>query len=106
VYQSPGRTDQWASSDNLHRELTALLDFYHVRCFEDLVDFSQAAYIDRILPVTRHNARMRGLKGTSVADGNYLLDGGAERLVLEWKSSMGKLIDKGMKCRLSLWIPT
>jgi hypothetical protein len=94
VYQSPGRADQWASSDNLHRELTALLDFYHVRCFEDLVDFSQAAYIDRILPVTRYNARMRGLKGTSVADGNYLLDGGAERLVLEWKSSMGKLIDK------------
>ncbi|XTI85849.1 hypothetical protein V2W45_1377750 [Cenococcum geophilum] len=69
-------------------------DFYHVQCFEDLVDFSQAAYLDRIQPVTRRTASMRGLKGTSVADGNYLVDGGAERLVLEWKTSMGKLIDR------------
>ncbi|OCK84359.1 hypothetical protein K432DRAFT_320527 [Lepidopterella palustris CBS 459.81] len=69
-------------------------DFYHVRCFEDLVDFSQGAYLDRIVPVTRYNARMRGLKGRSISYGNYLLDGGAERLILEWKSSMGKLIDR------------
>lgn len=27
-------------------------------------------------------------------DGNYLLDAGAERLTLEWKLSVGKLIDK------------
>jgi len=67
---------------------------YHVRCFEDLADFSQAAYLDRITPVTRSTVAMRGVKGTSVADGNYLLDGGAERLVLEWKSSMGKLMDR------------
>ena len=33
-------------------------------------------------------------RGTSIADGNYLLDGGAERLVLEWKVSMRKLMDK------------
>lgn len=65
-----------------------------MQCFEDLVDFSQAAYLDRIQPVTRRTASMRGLKGTSVADGNYLVDGGAERLVLEWKTSMGKLIDR------------
>lgn len=65
-----------------------------MRCFENLVDFSQATYLDRIAIVTRNTAGMRGLKGTSIADGNYLLDGGSERLVLEWKVSMGRLMDK------------
>jgi hypothetical protein len=41
------------------------------------------------------------LKGTTIADGNYLLDGGAERLVLEWKDSVGRLIDRrdGVFCK-------
>lgn len=72
--------------------LTAL-DFYHVRCFEDLVDFSQPLYLDRITPVTRNTAGVRGLKAASIVDGNFFLDGGAERLILEWKVSMGRLID-------------
>lgn len=29
----------------------------------------------------------------SILDGNYLVDGGAERLVLEWKSRRGKKLD-------------
>jgi hypothetical protein len=37
---------------------------------------------------------MRGFRGTSIADGNYLLDGGSERLVLEWKVLMGQLLDR------------
>lgn len=65
-----------------------------MRCFEKLVDFSQAAYLDPITPVTRNTVSLRGLKGTTIADGNYLLDGGAERLVLEWKVSIGRLIDR------------
>ena len=65
-----------------------------MRCFEDLVDFSQAAYLDRIQPVTRATAGLRGLNILSVMDGNYLLDGGAERLVSEWKVLMGRLIDR------------
>lgn len=71
-----------------------LADLYHVRCFEKLVDFSQSNYLGRINPVTRNTVRLRGVKGTSVLDGNYLVDGGAERLILEWKVSMGRLIDK------------
>lgn len=65
-----------------------------MRCFEDLVDFSQSTYLDRIHPVTRATASIRGLPATAIPDGNYVLDGGSERLVLEWKVLMGKLLDK------------
>lgn len=51
-------------------------------------------YLDRIHPVTRATAWVRGLRGTSVADGNYLLDGGSERLILEWKHVMKQLLCK------------
>jgi hypothetical protein len=80
--------------------LTLILDYYHVACFEDLADFSQASYLDLVVPLTRKTAGMRGIKGTSVADGNYLLDGGAERLILEWKVSMENLIKRrdGITC--------
>lgn len=94
VYQSPGKTRIQNSFEILLSELTIFTDFYHVRCFEKLVDFSQAAYLDRITPITRNTATLRNLKGTTIADGNYLLDGGAERLVLEWKVSMGRLMDR------------
>ncbi|KAF1980359.1 hypothetical protein BU23DRAFT_625635 [Bimuria novae-zelandiae CBS 107.79] len=70
--------------------------FYHVRCFEDLVDFSDANYLDRIKPVTPENAvKMRGIKATSVVNCNYVLDAGAERLVLQWRFNMRRLIDMG-----------
>jgi hypothetical protein len=65
-----------------------------VRCFEKLVDFSQADYLGRVTPITRNTVKFRGLRGTAIADGNYLVDGGAERLILEWKVSMGCLIDR------------
>lgn len=79
--------------DILRSVADSLADFYHVRCFEELVDFSEAAYLDRVTPITRNTVKLRGVKGTSIADGNYLLDGGAERLILEWKTSMGRLMD-------------
>jgi hypothetical protein len=66
------------------------LDFYHIQCFEDLVDFSQASYLDLITPVTRNTVKSRELKNPR----NYLLDGGAERLILEWKVVMRRLIDE------------
>ena len=94
VYKSPGRRCIRSSSKKIHSELTAIIDFYHVRCFEDLADFSQAMYLDRIQPLTRNTAGMRQLKRSSVADGNYLLDGGSERLVMKWKSLMGQLMDQ------------
>jgi hypothetical protein len=77
VYKSPGRTDRWVGHF-LHRELTAFLDFYYMRCFEDLVDFSQAAYFYRVQTVTKSTANMRELKTTSIMDGHYFLDGGVK----------------------------
>lgn len=38
--------------------------------------------------------KMRGVKASSVIDGNYLLDGGCERLILKWKVMMGMLMDR------------
>ncbi|KAL3472604.1 hypothetical protein BJX99DRAFT_272841 [Aspergillus californicus] len=69
-------------------------DFYHIHCFEKLVDFNQADYLDRIQPVTRQTWKLRGLNATSVLDGNYLVPGAVERLVLEWKVTRGRWIDK------------
>ncbi|KAJ2985738.1 hypothetical protein NUW58_g5371 [Xylaria curta] len=63
-------------------------------CFEILADFSKTNCLKRLTAVTRATFRARNLKAASVSDGNYLLDGGAERLVLHWKFSMGRLIDE------------
>lgn len=71
-----------------------MTDFYHVRCFEKLADFSKPEWLKRLEPVTRCTFGDRELKATSVADGNYLVDGGAEKLILHWKSSMGRLINE------------
>ncbi|KAL2829377.1 hypothetical protein BJY01DRAFT_227939 [Aspergillus pseudoustus] len=69
-------------------------DYYHVPCFERLADFTSPAYLDRIQPLTRNTFKLRGLKPSSVFDGSYLLPGGIERLILEWKVTRGKSIDK------------
>ncbi|BCR88962.1 uncharacterized protein ACHE_50160A [Aspergillus chevalieri] len=69
-------------------------DFYHIQCFEKIADFSQADFLDRIQPLTRHNWKLRGLKAGSILDGNYLVPGGVERLVAEWKVTLGRWIDK------------
>lgn len=49
-------------------------------------------YLARVEPVHRNMLGLRQIKSTGVLDGHYLLIGGAERLVLEWKVSMGGLI--------------
>lgn len=67
-------------------------DFYHVECFEKLADFSQTAFLKQLQPLTRRTWIARGLKSTSISRGNYLLDGGAERLALYWINSMQRLI--------------
>jgi hypothetical protein len=69
-------------------------DYYHIPCFELLADFTSPAYLDRIQPLTRNTFKLRGLKPSSVFDGSYLLPGGVERLILEWKVTRGKAIDK------------
>ncbi|KAL2864808.1 uncharacterized protein BJX67DRAFT_373627 [Aspergillus lucknowensis] len=55
---------------------------YHIRCFEKLADFTQADFLDRIQPLTRRTWTHRGLNV------------GIERLVLEWKVTIGRWIDK------------
>ncbi|CEL09490.1 hypothetical protein ASPCAL12626 [Aspergillus calidoustus] len=49
---------------------------------------------NRIQPLTRQTWKLRGLNAGSVLDGNYLVPGGVERLVLEWKVTHGRWIDK------------
>lgn len=72
----------------------ARTDFYHVECFEKLADFSKKEYLKRLQPLTRSTYALRGIKSTSAMDGNFLLDGGAERLVLQWIHSMEGLLAK------------
>lgn len=69
-------------------------DYYHIPCFERIADFNESAYLNRLVPLTRNTFRLRGLKLSSVSDGSYLLSGGAERLILEWKVRRGMDIDK------------
>lgn len=69
-------------------------DFYHIHCFEKIADFSQADFLDRVQPLTRNSMQFRHLKSSSILDGNYLVDAGAERLTLEWRVTLEKLIDK------------
>ncbi|KAK6810757.1 hypothetical protein RU639_013521 [Aspergillus parasiticus] len=70
-------------------------DYYHIYCFEKIADFSQADFLDRIQPLTRNTWKLRGLKaGNVVLSGIYLVPGGVERLVLQWKVTLGKWMDK------------
>lgn len=62
------------------------LDFYHIRCFEAIADFSQLEFIRRVEPLTRSTWRFRGLAASSIFDANYLVSAGIERLILEWKT--------------------
>ncbi len=62
-----------------------LSDYFHVRCFEHLVDLSNPIYLERLLALT---CNVRGLRETSPAaaeNGWNFVDCGAERLILEWK---------------------
>jgi hypothetical protein len=64
-----------------------------VACFEKIADFTQRDFNIRLQIVCRTMLPLRGLKTLSILDGEYLVDGGAERLILEWKVRRGKKID-------------
>lgn len=72
---------------------TFSLYLYHIKYFEKVADFSQSDSNKRLLPVKRTNFNLRGLTGSQTFNGKYLCDGGAERLVLEFKSARGRLFD-------------
>ncbi|KAJ1325507.1 hypothetical protein MN608_08700 [Microdochium nivale] len=57
---------------------------YHVSCFEELVDFEQKQYMSRFLPLFRRSFHVRDLRMSTVANGAFLLDGGAEKLAMYW----------------------
>ncbi|KAI1323158.1 hypothetical protein F5Y16DRAFT_353091 [Xylariaceae sp. FL0255] len=65
---------------------------YHVKCFEKVADFSKSEFLKRLYPLTRGTYHARNLNGASISSGNYMLDGGAERLVQHWTRSMNRLI--------------
>lgn len=67
---------------------------YHIECFEEIADFSKVEFLGRLQPLTRNTVKYRNLNIGSVLDGNYLVSGGVERLVLEWKVTHGKWADK------------
>lgn len=80
--------DPWISNILLSSAL------YHIDCFEKIADFSRVEFLDRIQPLTRNTLKFRDVKIGSILDGNYLVSGGVERLVLEWKVTHGKWADK------------
>ncbi|KAL4794271.1 hypothetical protein BDV19DRAFT_195782 [Aspergillus venezuelensis] len=70
-------------------------DYYHIPCFERLAPLTTSPqYLSRLLPLTRNTYPLRGLKPSSVSDGTYLLSGGAERLILEWKLRRSIALDQ------------
>ncbi|OQE09674.1 hypothetical protein PENFLA_c096G02354, partial [Penicillium flavigenum] len=58
-------------------------------CFEKIADFSRVEFLDRLQPLTRNTFKFRGVNVGGILDGNYLVSGGVERLVLEWKVTHG-----------------
>ena len=44
--------------------------------------------------MTRRYFGLRNLKGTQILEGDYLCDGGVERLLLEWKVRRGRILDE------------
>lgn len=45
------------------------------------------------MAVTRKHYADRGLKGNQIRDGNYLCDGGAEKLIVDWKWERARLLN-------------
>ncbi|ROW00741.1 hypothetical protein VMCG_06464 [Cytospora schulzeri] len=79
------------NSTNWHRGRLGSVDYYHIRCFEEIADFSDSTFLDRLYPVTRNTYP---LKGTGTLTGGHLLDAGAESLVTAWSISRDRLIDE------------
>ncbi|KAJ5100867.1 hypothetical protein N7456_006919 [Penicillium angulare] len=67
---------------------------YRIECFEQIAGFPRVKYLDRIQYPTRTTWRLRDLKIGSILDGNYLVSSSVERLVLEWKFTRGRWVDK------------
>ncbi|KAI1322720.1 hypothetical protein F5Y16DRAFT_415600 [Xylariaceae sp. FL0255] len=53
------------------------VDFYHVKCFETLADFSKSELLNYLEPLSIMNASSRGLSQSTIDRGQYLLDRGA-----------------------------
>ena len=62
-------------------------------CFEKIADLSDPDFLLHIQPTTRNTFHLY-LKGDQIRKGKFLLDAGAELLVLEWTAQRGRWIDK------------
>jgi hypothetical protein len=75
-------------------QLNSATDLYHVSCFEEIADFSEVPFVRRVSPVMRSTFTFRGIKAFSILNGKYLVDGGAERLVLHWMLERSRQIEE------------
>lgn len=81
------------------------LDYYHIKWFEMLADFLDLHLLDRVLLATRdsgshdstffHDSESEYylIRTRSMQPGCYPLDGGAERLIMEWKEKVKNLVN-------------
>lgn len=67
-------------------------EYYHVECFEKIADLSVPEVLCRLQPLTRSNFQTRNAEASILKAWQSLCDGGAERLILEWKIRRWALI--------------
>ncbi|KAL6707923.1 hypothetical protein ACN47E_003597 [Coniothyrium glycines] len=64
-------------------------NYYHLQCFEDLIDLSQEEHVQRVHPVTAENIiEMRGIEARKAENSTYMVDLGAACLVARWREMM------------------
>lgn len=63
-----------------------LAAYYHVACFEQLVDWTRANNLNRLMPLTPKTLDHRS--ETSATPFRYMIDTGAEHLVWRWRELM------------------
>jgi hypothetical protein len=71
-------------------------DYYHLECFDELVDLTNPTHIDAFQPLTRT------MCSYSIANENSILDFGAYRLVHEWKFQAKRIAEPDLP--VSTWL--
>ncbi|KAE8453881.1 hypothetical protein EG329_007657 [Mollisiaceae sp. DMI_Dod_QoI] len=69
-------------------------EFYHLKCFEQIADFQDAEFLDRLLPAAPRFMSVRGQTTDAKPPPILFVDRGAKRLIEEWKHIMRRLINK------------
>lgn len=89
--------DMWSGKTRARMNIVlyaqVLAEYYHVNCFEDVVDFSQLTYLSRIQPLNDALGK-RKIIGQSWVGNTNLLNLGAVWLVRAWKTLTTRLVAK------------